>query len=133
MRFYPAILTAILPLTLAAAPAKPGTLKAIMVDLGVQMETIQRALWTEDHASIATAAKAIAEHPHVSAEERQRVMGILKSEMADFVAGDRAVHDGALRLADAATRGEMDAVLKELAELQAGCVACHTRFRPRLR
>lgn len=111
----------------------PGLLRSIMVGLGSDMDEISRGLWLEDLAIVGAAARAIAEHPHVSDAERMRIQGVLAADFAEFIKGDRHVHDTAVRLSGAASAGDMASTLDELANLQAGCVACHQSFRERLR
>jgi cytochrome c553 len=111
----------------------PGLLLTIMVGLGADVDEISRGLWIEDLGVVGAGALAIAEHPHVSDPERERIQGVLGAEFADFVQSDHRVHDAAVRLSEAAAAGDMTATLDELAQLQAGCVACHQVFRERLR
>mgnify|MGYP000288625011 CR=1 FL=1 len=122
---------------LAAPPPEPaaheGSLKTIMVDLGQQMARVQTALWVEDLEAVSEAATQIADHPHVSPEERARVQAALGTDFAAFASGDRALHDGAVRLSEAASAKDLDATLRELGAVQVGCVSCHTQFRERLR
>lgn len=116
--------------TVAPVPTPdPGQLLTIMIDLGRDMNAISDALWRDDLATVATAARAIAEHPHVSASERERIQSVLGDNFPDFVKGDQRVHQSAVRLAEAAAASDMGAALEELAELQSGCVACHDGFR----
>jgi len=110
-----------------------GFLRSIMLGLGADMDEISRGLWLEDLAIVDAAARTIAEHPHVSDTERMRIQGILGADFAEFIKGDRRVHDTALRLSATAAASDMTSTLDELAELQAGCVACHRNFRERLR
>lgn len=122
---------------LAAPPPEPapdaGLLKTIMVDLGQQMARVQAALWVEDLETVSDAATQIADHAHVSPEERARVQAALGTDFAAFVSGDRAVHDAAVRLSEAAATKDLDATVRELGAVQTGCVSCHTQFRDRLR
>lgn len=110
----------------------PGDLKSIMIDLGEQMARVQAGLWVEDYAAISTAAKAVADHPHVSPEERARVQAALGEDFAAFAQADRRVHDSAVRLAEAADTRSSESTLKEIVEVQSGCVSCHTQFKQRL-
>ena len=118
-----------------AAPdhAAAGDLGSIMVGLGDDMTAASQALWLDDMAALATAADSIASHPHVSPEERTRIQGALGADFAGFVKADKVVHDSAARLADAARAKDSAAVLTALAEVQTGCVACHSEFRDPLR
>lgn len=115
-----------------ASPAPAGDLATIMVDLGLRMTEAQTGLWSDDLAAIQRAATAVANHPRVSAEERQRVQAALGADFAGFAKADHAVHEGALRLAEASAAGDADATVKALGALQADCVACHTSYRARL-
>lgn len=121
---------------LAAPPVDDhpsGDLKTIMVELGEQMARAQSALWVEDLGTVSEAGRQVADHPHVSPEERARVQGALGSDFTAFVVADRAVHDAAVRLSEVAGSGDLDGTVRELAAVQAGCVSCHSQFRERLR
>jgi len=107
-------------------------LQPLMKRLGDDMAEIHAALWREDLAGASKSATAIAEHPHVDADERARITKVLGDDFSKFVEGDRAVHSAATRLSKAAAGGDMDATLLELAQLQTGCVSCHASFRKRL-
>ena len=115
------------------ATTDPGLLLTIMIDLGNNMAGISAALWRDDLATVARAAGTIADHPHVSTAERERIQASLGERFPDFVKGDHRVHESALRLAEHAAAGDTGALLGELAELQSGCVACHDAFRDELR
>jgi len=113
--------------------ASAADLKTIMRQLGWDMDALNAALWARDFAALTTAATAIAEHPHVSPQEKARVQAALGTDFAAFGAADRRVHDAAVRVAEAAAAEASDRVLSELGSLQAGCVACHDAFRDQLR
>jgi len=113
--------------------ASAADLKIIMRQLGQDMDALNAALWARDFGALKTAATAIAEHPHVSPQEKARVQAALGADFAAFGAADRRVHDAAIRTAGAAASEDSDEVLSELGGLQAGCVACHDAFRDRLR
>lgn len=123
----------------AHATAQPGTphealtLLEVMKRLERDMAGFSHALWLEDYAGMRASAVAVADHPHVSPQEMQRVQSKLGPDMARFAAADGTVHDAAVRLGDAAERHDLAAVLRELNSVQTGCVACHTQFRGRLR
>ena len=115
------------------AHAGAGDLKSIMVDLGARMDDVSHGLWLDDHAAVAAAAHAIADHPHVAPAEMKRIQGALGPGFGDFVAADKAVHNAAVQLHKAAGTGDSAAVLTAVAAVQQGCVACHTQFREPLR
>ena len=108
-------------------------LRPIMQQLGVAMAGFTQAMWLEEYEAMEAYAEDIAGHPHLSDEELQRIRAELGQEMEDFIAVDEAVHDASVRLHAAAEARDMDGVLQQLGEVQAGCMSCHTRFRERLR
>jgi cytochrome c556 len=109
------------------------TLRPIMVQLGTAMRAFTDALWLEDYPAMAGSAEEIADHPHISPEELERIQRILGDGMAAFETIDREVHESAVRLHEAARARQLDSIVARLAEVQRGCVACHERFRERLR
>jgi len=116
----------------AAAEPEPATLKTIMGGLKSDMANVHDALWSEDYEALQSAARSVADHPHVSPNEHTRIQAALGPDFAAFAFADRAVHDAALRLSDAAKAEDLEQTLLELAAVQNGCVACHTSFRARL-
>jgi len=107
----------------------PGSLKFIMGGLGNDMTRVSQGLWVDDFEAIAAGASAVADHPHVSPTELGRVRTTLGERLPAFVTADRAVHDAAQRVAQAAEARDMDSVLREMAVLESGCVSCHAQFR----
>ncbi|HSK19464.1 MAG TPA: cytochrome c [Longimicrobiales bacterium] len=105
----------------------------IMRHLAEDMAAMQSALWLEDFATVEQHASAIADHAHMSAEEVARIRTELGAEMPQFESADAAVHEAAVQMHEAARERDTDAVLDRLADVQRGCVACHERFRERLR
>lgn len=112
--------------------ALPG-LFAIMANLQADMTRLEQALWVEDYPMVATAARAIADHPHVPPDEAARIARVLGGDMVRFKALDGEVHDAAVRLSEHAARGEVEGVLTADAALRRGCVGCHGEFRERVR
>ena len=112
--------------------ALPG-LFAIMANLQADVTRLEQALWVEDYPMVATAARRIADHPHVPADEAARIARVLGDDMVRFKALDGEVHDAAVRLSEHAARGEAEGVLTSDAALRRGCVACHGEFRERVR
>lgn len=117
----------------AAAGEGGMALLPIMQGLGSDMTALTYALMTEDHDGVAKHAAAIAEHAPISAAELERIHRVLGSDMARFEAVDESVHVASVRLRDAARAHQPDQVVTRLAEVQRGCVSCHTQFRERLR
>jgi len=108
-------------------------LLVVMQRMTVDMAGFAQGLWLEDFTEMTARADAIANHPHMSASEVQRIQAELGDEMPAFEEADETVHQAALRLHEAARASDLDAILETLSEVQEGCVACHTRFREQLR
>ena len=108
-------------------------LRPIMQQLGANMAGLTYALWLEDYDQMAMYADDIADHTHISEEELQRIRDELGQEMDRFLEADEAVHEASMRLHEAVEARDMDGILLQLSEVQAGCMACHTQFRERLR
>ncbi len=115
-----------------AAVADPGSVKVIMAGLGADMAAVQQGLWAEDFDLIAKSAMKVADHPKISDAEKGRLKAALTTDMPAFGAMDKAVHEGAVKLSEAAASKDMEKTLTELASLQTNCVACHSKFRKRL-
>ena len=105
----------------------------IMQRLGSNMTALTHALMVEDHATVRQHAAAIAGHAPISAAEIERIHGELGADAAEFERLDVAVHGAAERLHHASEGNDPAAVAAALAEVQRGCVECHTKFRERLR
>lgn len=108
-------------------------LRPIMQALGGEMAKLTTALWIEDYAGITASASAIADHAHISEQELARIQSVLGEEMSAFEALDAEVHEASVRLHAAAQARTLDTIVVTLGEVQRGCVACHARFRERLR
>ncbi|HET9441349.1 MAG TPA: cytochrome c [Longimicrobiales bacterium] len=115
------------------AGQQPQPLLPIMQQLGVDMTALTHALMIDDYAAVTQRADALANHAPISEQDLQRIQTVLGSDMPGFEQLDEAVHGASVRLHDAALARDPDAILKQLAEVQSGCVACHTRFRARLK
>lgn len=112
---------------------EPMALLPIMRQLAIDMAAMQNALWLEDFDEVEERAGAIAEHPHMTEEEIARIQTELGAEMQAFEEADERVHHASVEMHEAAAARDTSAVLERLAEVQAGCVDCHARFRERLR
>lgn len=108
-------------------------LVVIMRQLSSDLTAFSNALWLEDYEEMTARAASIADHPGMTVQEVQRIQTELGPEMAAFLEADDAVHQASVRMHEAARDQQLDAILDNLAEVQRGCVACHTQFRERLR
>lgn len=116
-----------------AAPDGEGELLlVIMQRLGSEMARLTHALMTEDRETLADAAEGIAAHAPISAAELERIQTALGAEMDTFEELDERVHVSSVALRDVARSGDLQDVVRQLGEVQSGCVACHTEFRERL-
>jgi len=116
----------------AGSVALPG-LYTIMIDLQGEMARISRGVWSESLDTVAAGGRAVANHPRVPPSEFERISSVLSSEMNRFREMDVRVHDLAVRLAEEAEEGDLDAAVSTDIELRRACVACHSEFRDRLR
>lgn len=105
----------------------------IMQRLGAEMASLTHGLMTDDAELVARSAAAIAEHAPIAPEELERIQRGLGDDMAEFEQLDASVHAASVRLSEAAAAHRTGDVLTRLNEAQRGCVACHARFRERLR
>lgn len=112
--------------------ALPGMFD-IMMRLQADMYRISRGLWLASPDTVARGARAVASHPRLPADEIRVIRGILGDDMTRFQALDRRVHDLAIRVAEAAEKQDMAAVVEAQRALRAGCLQCHSEFRDRLR
>jgi hypothetical protein len=115
-----------------AAAAESLPLLPIMLQMAADMSGLMQALWLENYEQMSARAAAVAGHAGIAAEELARIEAELGPEMAAFVAADEAVHQASVRLHEAAEARELDVFVEQLAEVQRGCVDCHSRFRERL-
>jgi cytochrome c556 len=120
----------------AAPPGHAATgdavpLLQIMQKLGSDMASLTHGLMTDDRQLVVNSASAIAEHSAIA--DLERVQQELGGEIGEFERLDTDVHNTLLQLRDAAAAGRTDEVLTKLNQAQRGCVACHAKFRERLR
>lgn len=108
-------------------------LRPIMQRLAGDMVGFMYALWLEDYPAMAERAHALADHVDISPAEMRRIETALGPDMAGFEEADHRVHEASERLYEAAQARQLNTVLDQLNEVQRGCVACHTKFRDRLR
>jgi len=119
--------------TMATAEGEALPLRPIMQRLAAEMAVFTQALWLENYDEMTARAAAMAEHPHIAADELQRIERVLGADLGGFEAADEAVHTALVGLQEAAESRQLDVVLDRLGEVQRGCMSCHTQFRERLR
>lgn len=121
------------PAAVGDSTARAGAPLPGLVAVKSGLERLSRGVWSADYDTIAAATGAIATHPQVPPAERQQIAAILGPDMAAFKGVDTEIHDLAVRIEGLSGEGDIDAILTAEAGLRAGCVACHTRFRDRIR
>lgn len=119
--------------TQQAQRAEPRPLKPLMVTLGQDMSRIADGIWYEDFEMIRTGAQAIADHPKIPPAQMQLIRKTLGEQFSSFVGMDKAVHDAAVEVAEAAAEHNLQRALQDVESLQRGCVACHTAYRDTVR
>ena len=112
---------------------EPKPLLPIMQQLGVDMMALTHALFTDDYTTVMQRAAAVANHAPISAADLKRIEATLGGDMAAFEKRDAATHSASVKRHEAAASRDADAILQQLAEVQASCVTCHTQFRERLK
>ncbi len=104
-------------------------LREVMRGLEADMQAIMRGISRGDMKSVESWARAIAGHEKPPMEERKKIAAFLKEDAGSFQKADAKVHDTALRLAEAARKGDRKAVVETYGALLDGCVNCHSRYR----
>ncbi len=112
-------------------PEQPETMPLIpmMQLLLTDMQKVDRGILTEDYAAIAEGAKAIAEHPIMTEEDKKLVKETLGQEIKQFVEFDMTVHHHADTMQLAALERDMQQVLNHYRIVQQACVDCHSNYR----
>ncbi len=113
----------------AAEPSAPMALRNIMAQLGRDMLAVVGGISTEDWTLVARLAPDIARHPEPPLSEKMRILKWLGTDAGRFRGFDGEVHDAAVAMGAAATRGDGQAVITDFAKVQQGCLACHQSFR----
>ena len=104
-----------------------------MLGMSADIAGVMQALWLDDYDGLSERARHLADHAPISAAEIARIQSVLGAEMEAFEAADGVVHEAAVRMSKAADARDLDGLLKQLATVQRGCIACHNTFRDRLR
>lgn len=132
----PGFLAAIMVFGLAVSPpagAEESHFRGMMQELGRQMGRLTEGIMADDMVLVASSAISIAEHPKPPMSERIRIVSELGTDATAFRAIDRDVHDTAMAIHTAAKEGDRMVVTKKFHNLVNSCLACHNRFRDRLR
>ena len=140
---------ALLSAAILSAPAQaldPGeaiqTRKAVMTSIGAHMNGVKAGMAAKNGKLVADHARALAALapvlPHLFPKGSGRTAGETRARpdiwenWDDFVATTKALREEAVELAEVAALGDMALVGAQFGMMaQAGCGACHRRFRTR--
>ncbi len=114
---------------LAETGAKPLALRAIMQDLGKNLQAISEGISRKDWELVEKMASLIADHPQPPLFERVRILSFVSTDAGQFKGYDEKIRDAAQSLRQAASRQDGPVVVSALATLQNSCLACHQSFR----
>jgi cytochrome c556 len=104
-------------------------LRKIMRDMGENMQLITDGISREDWKQVEENAALVANHPQPPVAEKVRIMAFAGENVVQFKGRDKASHDAALTVAEAAARKDSHAVIADFANLQEKCLMCHQQFR----
>lgn len=113
----------------AEQPAKLMALQSVMQQLGRDMQAVTGAISKEDWAMVAQLTPKIARHAEPPLPEKMRILGWLGADAGKFRGYDGQLHDAAVAMGEAATRGEGQEVIAVFGKVQQRCLACHQAFR----
>lgn len=101
----------------------------IMRALGDDMNLLNNAVFKDDLKEAKEAARRVAEHPQINAEEMKKISKALGKDMAKFEQWDMAAHEAA---AKASVAKSTDEIAKLQGDIVSNCVSCHSQFRNRV-
>ena len=104
-------------------------LHSIMELLLLDIHTINEGVYTRNFDIIEQGARNINNHPPPASESQKLVQEVLGDRMSQFRAYDNMVHDTADSLHNAATKEDMNQVLKYYRIVEQGCVSCHAALQ----
>lgn len=107
------------------------TFRQVMQEVLNDYQAITAGIATDNPEMTADAARRLANHrlPKGGLYPYFAMENINDADMSILPAMNAAVEGSALKLAEAADRGDMGAAAMHLSEIMTGCVSCHTKFR----
>lgn len=111
--------------------AKETTLRQVMHEILSEYQSIASALATDNAEQAAEAARRLASHripkggllPYLPLDK------INNSDLSVLPAMNEIVEGSALKLAEAADKGDLPKAASYMSDIMNGCVACHQKFR----
>jgi hypothetical protein len=111
--------------------AKEATLRQVMHEILSEYQSIASALATDNAEQAAEAARRLANHriPKGGLLPYFPLDKINNQDLAVLPAMNEIVEGSALKLAEAADRGDLPRAASHMSDIMTGCVACHQKFR----
>jgi cytochrome c556 len=111
--------------------AKETTLRQIMHEITADYQAIAAALATDNAELASEAARRLANHriPKGGLLAYFPLDKINDNDLAVLPAMNEIVEGSALKLADAADKGDLPKAASYMSDIMTGCVACHQKFR----
>lgn len=130
--FNRAVLIASLLLALRGGASAQGMeLRAVMQDMGRDLQVVVDAISREDWTKVADAAGRIVSHAQPSDGEKTRIITFFGPDMGHFKSFDSQTGEAARQIEQAAREGKPQEVIDSVARLQTSCLGCHQAFRER--
>ncbi|MFV9475341.1 cytochrome c [Advenella sp. RU8] len=108
---------------------KPMALRAVMKQLGDDMQAVTGAISHEDWALVAGLASKIANHAEPPPEERVKIITWLGADASKFRGTDLKMKEAATEMGEAAKQADGPGVIAAFSKTQQNCLACHQIFR----
>ncbi len=111
--------------------SEKATLRQVMAEVLADLQAVMAGIMTDNPEMTADAARRLANH-RIPVGGLLPYMGLenINDERLALLAGfNDAVEGNALKLAEAAERGDMGTAAQLLGKVSSGCVACHAVFR----
>lgn len=110
-----------------------ATLRQVMHEILSDFQSIVAGIATDNGEMVADAARRLASHrlPRGGLFPYLGIENITDDNLSALPAMEEAVEGTAVKLAEAAERGDMAEAAGRLSEIMTGCVACHQLFRGR--
>mgnify|MGYP003493380999 FL=1 len=107
------------------------TLRQVMQEILSEYQSIAAALATDNGPQAADSARRLADHriPRGGLLPYMPLDKIDNKNIGVLPAMNNAVEGSALKLAEAADKGDMQAASRHMSDIMSGCVACHQIFR----
>lgn len=111
--------------------AKETTMRQVMNEILSEYQNIASALATDNAEQAAESARRLANHriPKGGLLAYFPLDKVNDTDLSVLPAMNTAVEGSALKLAEAADKGDMSAAAAYMSDIMTGCVACHQKFR----